>query len=55
MSYIYKHPHKFLNSTVAFSMSMLQMVAAIYLEVVFVLYIQSKSGAMEITKDFIAI
>ena len=55
MSYILKHPHKFLNSSVAFSMSLMQMSAAIYLEIVFVLYIQNIYGAQSITKDFIAI
>ena len=55
MNYIIKHPHKFLNSTVAFSMSLMQVTAALSLEIVFVLYIQTISGALDITKDFIAI
>ena len=55
MNYILKHPDKFMNASVAFSLSLMQMTAAIFLELIFVVYIQSISGAIDITKDFIAI
>lgn len=55
MGYILKHPKKFQHSMLAFSLPMMQMTAAIFLEIIFVIYIQSISGALNIVKDFIAI
>ena len=55
MNYTIKHPHKFLNAHVAFSLSLMQVITAFYLEVVFVIYIQNIASTINITKDFIAI
>jgi len=39
MRYILHHPNKFLDSTTAFSLALMQVTAAFYLEIVFVIYI----------------
>ena len=55
MQYILDHSNQFRSAAIAFILPAMQILAALQLEMCFMIYIQDIEGTSNITKNFIAI